>query len=93
MKYLVTDLLVTSTGGHVFNPTQDAEIFDSYFRALRYVVRELQIDKRLGWSINKYWNGHRFDEGRQEMVRVLVSTGFSFHHLQVTQITENDFVL
>ena len=93
MKYLVTDLLVKSTGGHVFNPAEDAEIFDSYFRALRYVVRELQIDKKLGRSIYKFWNDNRFNDIRQEMVHVLVSTGFSFHHLQVTQITENDFVL
>lgn len=30
MKYLTTSIFIGKTGGHVFNPAMDSEVFDCY---------------------------------------------------------------
>lgn len=91
MKYLVTELFIHQTGGCVFNPAQDSEVFDCYFSALKWMLEEIKVDRSLGWGVTLVWDGDRFCSGRQDMLHVIVSTGHSFHHYYVSKINENGF--
>jgi hypothetical protein len=91
MKYLVTSLFISKTGGHVFNPAMDSEVFDCYFSALKWILKEIKVDRRLGWNVELEWNKDRFWLGRQDMLHVIVSTRLSFTHYYVSKINENGF--
>ena len=91
MKYLVTSVFIGKTGGHVFNPAMDSEVFDCYFSALKWILKEIRTSKNLGWKIDLEWNEDRFCLGRQDMLHVIESTGNSFTHYYVSKINENGF--
>ena len=91
MKYLVTNVYVSRTGGHVFNPAMDSEVFDCYFSALKWLYQEINVDRGIGWNVEVEFFEERFCYGRQEMVHVLVSTGHSFTHYYLSKISMNGF--
>ena len=91
MKYLTTSIFIGKTGGHVFNPAMDSEVFDCYFSALKWVLKEIKTAKRIGWRVDLEWNEDRFFLGRQDMLHVIESSGNSFTHYYVSKINENGF--
>jgi len=67
MIYLVTSVLTKPDGRTCFNPTTDTEVFNTYFAALRWMVRERQLYRSCDYQVWSETPTYRSNFGRETM--------------------------
>lgn len=91
MKYIVTKIFVGHNGGHVFNPAVDVELFDTYVGALRWLVGERRLSKRVGDRVVLDWNKGANEFGREWFLEMTEYHECSHTTLVLARINENGF--
>lgn len=91
MKYLVTKLFVGKKGGVVFNPAQDAEVFDHYFSALRWLVKERSLSIRIGYDVDIEWNKTANKLGREWLLTMTETSHYGHSTIDLSRINMNGF--
>ena len=91
MKYLVTSYFVSGKGGIVFHPEHDTEVFNHYFSALRWLVKERGLAKRCGYLVSVVFNEDPSKFGREWFVEMTETSEFGRTFVQIVRINENGF--
>lgn len=89
MKYLVTRYFIGRTGGLVFNPAHDAEVFDNYFSALRWLVQEKRLAKKVSYDVDIEWNHVTSKLGREWLLTMTETKYFGHVCVELSRINEN----
>lgn len=91
MKYVITSMFVDPRGGVIFNPSVDVEIFDTYVGALRWLVGERKLAKRIDSRIVCDWNIKPNQYGRERLFEMTECHGASHTIVTLARINENGF--
>lgn len=83
---------MTDANGHQhFDPVTDTEIFDNYFKALRYLVKELRWVVDMGGTYHREVPTYRSDFGRERMFDVCLNLHGNLYRYTIARINENGF--
>ena len=91
MKFIITEIFTGSRGGYVFDPSQGVEVFDNYFSALRYLVKERRLCKQIKWSCEVEKVGSILEYGRQHLWTMTEQSYHGFTHYYLSRVNENGF--
>lgn len=92
MMYLITSVLTKTDGRSCFNPTTDTEIFNTYFAALRWLVRERQQCRSVGYRVWSETPTYRSNFGRETMFCLCyMSPTDSMTRLTISRINTNGY--
>lgn len=91
MKYLVTCIMTDAEGHKYFDPTMDTEVFDTYWMALRYVVKEKRYVLDMGGGYYREYPTYRSDFGRQRMLDVCINLHGNHYRYTIARININGF--
>lgn len=91
MKYLVTSYYVSVKGGIVFLPELTTEVFDHYFSACRWLVKQRRIAKICGYLVSVVFNEEPSKFGREWFVKMTETSENGTTFFQIASINENGF--
>lgn len=91
MKYIVTSMFIGHKGGHVFNPSQDVEVFDTYVGAMRWMVGERRLSRKVDNRVECRWNEDPSPYGREWFLEMTEYHDDSHTIVILARINENGF--
>lgn len=91
MKYIVTSYFIGKNGAIVFYPQNDVEVFDTYFGAMRWLVKERNICRDCGFKTIVKYNEKPNRYGREWFVEMSEITDESRTIVTLARINENGF--
>ena len=91
MKYIITEIFSGTTGGFVFDPTNGIEVFDHYVSALRWLVRERAIARRIDWRVTYEQRNTISEYGRIEIGHLRLFREYGVTHFYLSRVNENGF--
>lgn len=91
MKYIITEIFVSTRGGYVFDSAQGIEVFDHYVSALRWLVHERDLAKRIDLHVTYEKEGSESDHGRVSIGQLLEIGEHGITHFYLSRINENGF--
>ena len=91
MFYVITELFVSSTSGVVFDAANGIEVFSNYFTALRWLVKERQLAKKIQWTTTTKHVGDIDSLGRVHLWTLTEQSDNGFTHFHLSRVNENGF--
>lgn len=91
MLYVITKLFISTNGGIVFDASQDVEVFNNYFSALRWLVEERQLAKQIQWKTTTKHEGDINSLGRVHLWTLTEQSDHGFTHYHLSRVNENGF--
>lgn len=91
MKYVITSYFIGKTGGIVFNPANDVEVFDTYFGAMRWLVKERNLSRKIDAKVIVEYNQDPSPYGREWFVEMCVIYELCKTFVTLARINENGF--
>lgn len=91
MKYIITSYFIGKNGGIIFNPQTDVEVFDTYFGAMRWFVKERNISRKINAQTIVEYNEKPNQYGREWFVEMTEVFELSRTIVTLARINENGF--
>ena len=91
MKYVITSYFIGKNGGIVFYPQTDVEVFDTYFGAMRWLVKERNLSRKVDDKVIVEYNQDPSPYGREWFVEMCEIHESSKTIVTLARINENGF--
>ena len=91
MKYVITSYFVGKNGGIIFSPQTDVEVFDTFFGAMRWLVQERNISRKVDKDTIVKYNEDPYQYGREWLVEMYKIHELSKTIVTLARINENGF--